>query len=532
MPVDPVLPEPPDLTRRDLLARAGQAVLWSGVSAAAVSACGGAVTRSSARPAPRHTTRMPPVGKAATYHSRPDLRPPQIHVATRPAATSGDLGPDGAAVIVTDAHAGPGQQGPMMIDRQGRLVWFKPLSDHASTRLRAFNVRVQKYRGQPVLTWWQGAIVGAHGSGHYELVDGHYRTVAQVHGADGLTGDLHEFLLTSQNTALFTCYGAAEGEIPRHSGTGTRRGAYWFGAVQEVDIATGRLLFQWRCDQHVPFSASYHGPPPADPRSQWDYFHINSIAVDPVDNNLWISSRNTWTIYKVDRRTGQVIWRLGGRENEFTMGPGTHFAFQHHVVPHPGGHVTIFDNEGGPPNEASQSRGLVLAVDEQRRKVSLVRQYHHRPAVLSPALGSVQTLTDDGAFVGWGDSSWFTEYDRSGHVVLDGRLAPGTLSYRAFEVQWLGQPPTRPAIALSRSRGHAVLHVSWNGSTEHRHWQVLGGAAAGQLAPLKVAAADQFETAITVQRPPAWLAVEALDAAGNTLGRSKAVSVASAPPAA
>src|SRR5262249_10107755 len=178
-----------------------------------------------------------------------------------------------------------------------------------------------------------------------------------------------------------------------------------YGVAQEVDVATGRLLFQWRSDKHVGLSASYERVP-AKASNTWDYFHINSIAIDPTDQNLLISSRNTWAVYKVHRTTGAVMWKLGGKGPNFRMGPGTHFAFQHHVTLHPGGILTIFDNEGGPPNEASQSRGLVLSINEPRRTARFVKQYHHRPPVMSEALGSVQTLDSGHVFIGCGSSSY------------------------------------------------------------------------------------------------------------------------------
>jgi hypothetical protein len=424
-------------------------------------------------------------------------------------------------LILTDCHAGPGQQGPMIIDRAGRLVFFKPLSDGATADLRAFNVRVQSHRGQPVITWWQGAVVAAHGEGHYEIYDQRYRLVAKVQAGNGYQGDLHEFVLTDRGTALLTCYGQDTGEVALAAG-GTWQGSYFYGVVQEIDVTSGRVLMQWRSDEHVPLDAGM-GPPPTSPESVWDYIHVNSIGVDPSDGNLLISARNTWACYKVDRRTGEVLWTLGGKRSDFQILPGAQFAFQHHVTPHPGGVLTIFDNEGGPPNEAAQSRGLVLRVDERSRQAALIRQYRHRPAVLSPALGSVQELPDGRMFVGWGDSGYFTEYDASGKAVLDGRLAPGTLSYRAFQSSWDGRPPTRPAVAVTTAGSAARLYVSWNGATEHRSWRVLGGARPGRLSALGTAGVAGFETVITVPDAPAWLAVEALNGTGHVLRRSAPV---------
>jgi hypothetical protein len=492
------------------LDRRGFLGLATGTSASLVlAACGG--TAHHQQPAHRRARPVPAQG----FVSRPDLRPPEIVVDTRPPD------PKSEYFVFTDCHGGNSQQGPLIIDRAGRLVWFKPVSDHGSAGQRVFNVRVQRYLDEPVLTWWQGAIVGAHGQGHYEIYDQRYRQVAEVQAGNGYRGDLHEFRLTDRGTALLTSYGQTEGRIPRHDGRGLRRGSYLYGVVQEVDVATDKVLMEWRSDEHVPVEASMHLPPPADPRVAWDYFHVNSVAVDPSDGNLLISGRNTWACYKVHRHTGKVIWTLGGSRSDFGQARGAHFAFQHHVVPHDNGLITIFDNESGPPNQASQSRGLVLSLDHAARQATLVREYLHHPPVLSAALGSVQALDGGGAFIGWGDSSYFTEYDPDGGVVLDARLAAGVTSYRAFQDEWRGEPVHRPRIAVRRRRDRAAdVYASWNGATVHRRWRVLGGSRADALEELRSAAVTGFETRIAVRSAPRWVAVEALGPDGRPLARS------------
>src|SRR5262249_27714864 len=200
----------------------------------------------------------------------------------------------------------------------------------------------------PVLTFWAGSVGVARATGHYEIYDRRYRQLARVEAVN-LVGDLHEFLITPEGTALLIAYGTAEGEIPSPDGEGTRWGAYLYCCAQEVDIATGKLLLQWRSDHEVPFSASRRLPVPEDPTVTSDYFHMNSIAVDPDDGNLILSSRNMWQVYKIHRRTGKTLWRLGGTGSDFDLPASARFAFQHHVTPHPGGLFTIFDNEAGPP---------------------------------------------------------------------------------------------------------------------------------------------------------------------------------------
>jgi hypothetical protein len=445
------------------------------------------------------------------FHSRPDLRPARAVISHGPgtAATAG--------VILLDSHGGIGQQGPMILDRAGELVWFRPLSAHASADHRAFNLRVQQYQGEPTLTWWQGNVVQGHGEGHYVLANSRYEQTATVHGHGGYQGDLHEFLLTGTGTALFTCYGAARADLRSLGGSASN--PYFYGVIQEVDLATGRLLFQWRSDRHIPFSHSY-APLTLHQAAPWDQFHINSINVAP-DGNLIVSARNTWTVYKVHRRTGRVMWRMGGKHSDFTMGRRTRFAWQHHVTPHPGGLYTVFDNESGDYKVGRRSRGLVLRVDEARRHVSFVRQYDPPAAVLSPALGSVQPLPGGHVFVGWGWQPYFTEYTQDGSVVFSGRLdGKHTHDYRAFKSAWTGRPAQRPRLAASRHGGETRAYVSWNGDTQVRHWALLAGPSAGRLAVAARVPRQGFESTIRTQHAGPYVAAAGYDGDGRELGRT------------
>lgn len=499
---------PPSPTDAHGLSRRGFLALAGGTGASlALSACGGAL---GSRTVDELSTVVAPV----RYLSEPHLRPPRVTVARRPASPGSQL------FVLTDAH-GRGQQGPMIMDRAGQLRWFRPYSEHGTPHLRVMNVRVQRYRGQRVLSFWVGGLVASHGAGHYELHDERYRKLAEVHAAEGMKGDLHEFRITPQDTALFTAYGVAHGEIPDGHG-GLRHGPYWYCCCQEVDIATGKLLLQWRSDEHVPFQASYLAQP-RRPSTPWDYFHMNSINIDPSDGNLIISSRNLWQVYKVDRRTGETIWRLGGRGSDFELGRGVRFAFQHDVVPHGHGIYSVFDNEAGPPAEASQSRAIVLKVDEIRRTVRLLREYHHDPKVLAPALGSMQLLPGGGVFVGWARPSWFTEWDRDGAIVFDAHLPHGVISYRAFLQEWQGVPETPPQFVVRRQGHRATLYVSWNGATVHRRWRVLGGTGSGVLSEMAGADVGGFETAIDLPRIPRWVKVEAVGESGDVVGHSDVV---------
>jgi hypothetical protein len=293
--------------------------------------------------------------------------------------------------------------------------------------------------------------------------------------------------------------------------------------VQEIDIPTGLVLYQWDSLDHVPVSYSYQ-PPPKEPGHPWDYFHVNSVQVQP-GGDLLISSRDDWSAYDVSRRTGAVKWTVGGKHSSFKMGPNTQFAFQHDIRMRADGELTVFDDGAGPPAVHKQSRALTLKLDRGRMTATLVGQEEHTPALLAFYEGNFQRLPGGDAFVGWGQRPYLTEYDSSGHEVFDARFVGNTDSYRAYRFRWSGRPVTAPALALRSSGGRVTAYVSWNGTTDTARWRVLGGSSARGLAPVETVAKTGFETAIPVNHAYSFVKVQALAADGHvqatwSLGRS------------
>jgi hypothetical protein len=389
-----------------------------------------------------------------------------------------------------------------VIDDDGSLVWFRPLGGGRV----ASDLRVQRYRGEPALTWWEGRLAGGGGKGSYVIADGSYRTVARVRAQRGLEGDLHEFLLTGEGTALFTVYRSVRG------------GRLVDNLIQEVDVATGRLLFEWSALDHVPTRHSYK----QRTSKPWDYFHLNSIDVDR-DGNLLISARNTHAIYKLDRRTGRILWTLGGKASDFRMGAGTQFAWAHDARRQPDGTITIFDNAAR-PIVRRESRGLVLAVDESARRVRLARAYRHPGGLLAPLQAGLQRLPNGNAFIGWGSTGYFSEHGPGGDLRFDARFTDrDNGSYRAYRFPWTGRPGGPPAAAAERRGARVTVYASWNGATEVARWRVLAGPTAGALAPVATGPRRGFETALTVGSREPFVAVQALDARGEVLGTSHAL---------
>src|SRR5262249_55637983 len=141
---------------------------------------------------------------------------------------------------------------------------------------------------------------------------------------------------------------------------------------QEVDVKTGLVMFEWHALGHVPLSASYSKAHPQR-GSVWDWFHINSIDLGP-DQNILISSRNTWAVYEIGHTDGRILWRLGGKNSTFALGRGVRFAWQHDATLLQDGSIEIFDNEDT-PKIANQSRAIDIGLNFAKRTATLLHQY-------------------------------------------------------------------------------------------------------------------------------------------------------------
>lgn len=505
---------PGQWTRRQVLRGGGVAA--AGVVGLGLAGFAGYEWPHAAAATPRRKAADPaPAGSTDSFVSRPDLKPPVISVTQAGAAVSGDP----AYIFVAPRGyeaASIGQSGLMIVDRAGQLVWFG--SPIGGTPL---NFTTQTYRGQPVLTWSAG-YVNALGVtyGKSYIADSSYRVIATVQAGDNAETDLHEFNLTPQDTALITAHRVVRTDLSAVGGPA--KGWVYESIAQEIDVATGKVLFAWNSLDHVPVTESRAAFAGGTAKSPYDYFHINSVSL-ASDGDVLISSRNTCTVYKVARPSGQIQWRLGGPKSDFTMGPGAAFSWQHDSrMPQPD-LLTVFDDGSSPPDEV-QSRALVLNLDTKAMKATLRHAYTAPGRLLADNQGSIQLLPDGRVFAGWGAQPYFSEFASDGDLLLSGSMPLGDQSYRTFTFDWAGHPTGRPAVAVrpNPARGSAV-YVSWNGATAVRSWEVSAGTSAATLAVAGAQAPDGFETRIPVTSEGPYFAVTALDASGHELGRSATV---------
>lgn len=265
---------------------------------------------------------------------------------------------------------------------------------------------------------------------YYEL-DNHYNLVDSFYCGNGYTTDLHELRLLSNGHALLL--GSDQQIVDMRSiiQNGDSAALVSGAIIQELD-ENKNVVFQWRSWDHFLITDATHENLTAH---VIDYVHANALEIDN-DGNILLSSRHMDEITKINRLTGETIWRLGGNNNQFNfLNDPDKFSHQHAIRRIANGHITLFDN--GNFHSPSYSRAVEYNIDEQNKTIQLVWQFRNSPDYYSYAMGNVQRLDNGNTLIGWGAGSpSVTEVDPAGNKVLEFALPDGIVSYRAFKFDW------------------------------------------------------------------------------------------------
>lgn len=465
----------------------------------------------------------PPACQTVTFHSVPDLGAQRacMNVGVHTRRTQ-----SGSYLFLTPDNDGIG----IFRDTGALVAWVKrPVGDTEEHDATVVNLWGHRY-----LAAWAGTarLIGKNkvsvNSGSVLLYNQNYQQVGDITAGPPFAPDrvdMHEFRITPQGDALIGIYEPVKLTIHHQSVTVVEYVVQKLSLVHDSrGIHTGKVLFEWHSLRHVPPSASYAGDP--GDGGAWDYFHGNAIAQD-TDGNLLISARDTWAIYKVSVKTGQILWQVGGKGDNRLGHP---WCFQHDIDALGRNEYSLFDDGGLGPGcwgkSEHPSRGLIIRVDPSKRPagVTLVHAYTHRPAIDTGYLGSVQRLSNGDVLVDWGNQPEVTQYSPDGkRRVMD--LSLSYQSYRAFRDAWVGTPASKPSVAAERTASGTKVWASWNGATNVVAWRVLAGptqtilTAAGP--PLS---RDGFETRISLNKRYSEVAVQALGPGGQVLGTSETVS--------
>jgi len=256
-----------------------------------------------------------------------------------------------------------------------------------------------------------------------------FEEVATLQMGNGYLADNHAFQLLPNGHVLMLSYDdqiidmseLVEGGHPAATVTGA--------VIQELD-AEGQVVFQWRTWDHIPVVDSYRDLT----QKNFGYIHVNAISLDPVDGNLLVCCRETSEVVKVSRTTGEILWRMGGKRNEFTFrnehpeNAPRYFKLMHDARRLPNGHLTMFDNgadEAVGDQERTYSRAVEYALDEPNRTATLIWEYRHDPDIRALTGGSVTRLPGGHTVINWGgaakagEAPALTEVDPNGQLVYE-----------------------------------------------------------------------------------------------------------------
>ncbi|NQT26970.1 aryl-sulfate sulfotransferase [candidate division KSB1 bacterium] len=282
---------------------------------------------------------------------------------------------------------------------------------------------------------------------HYIVLDETYTEIDTIKAGHGYRTDSHELQILENGHALIL---------------GTQGQNY---IVQELDL-NKNVIFEWISLDHYNTWDAIHG-------SSGDPVHINSIAED-YDGHLIVSARSQGEVSKINRQTGEFIWRLGGVHNEFDfINDPDRFTAQHHVRPVPGhpDRYTVFDN--GNYHSPQYSRGVEYKLDTEAMTAEMV--WEHVVDEYSSMMGNTQRLPNGNTFIDY--SNWApghaVEVTPEGDVVMDLEIS-GLSSYRTRRYEWEGISAIPYLIAESHNNGVALIYNKFS-DPDVDHFKIYGG---------------------------------------------------------
>jgi len=274
---------------------------------------------------------------------------------------------------------------------------------------------------------------------HYYLLDSSYQIIDSIRTGNGYTTNLHDFQIMPNGHYLLVAYDPQPVRMDTIVAGGDPSAIVIGFIVQELDL-NKNVVFQWRSWDHYQITDATEDIDLT--QHTIDYVHGNAVEFD-FDGNLLISAKNMDEITKINRQTGEIIWRLGGlksRNNQFQFinDPIT-FSHQHDIRRLQNGNVTLFDN--GNLHTPQISRAREYNLDESNKTAELVWIHSHEPPIFKSARGNVQRLSGNNTFIGWGVSlnqgdEAISEVRQDGTVELEIFLADTFMNYRTLKYPW------------------------------------------------------------------------------------------------
>ncbi|NQW30614.1 MAG: aryl-sulfate sulfotransferase [Ignavibacteria bacterium] len=293
--------------------------------------------------------------------------------------------------------------------------------------------------GRLAYTLFQSAGSGALASSVITILDTNLAEVGKVTSANNYNIAMHGFTTLPNGNRIVMCQENVIVDMASIVPGGHPAASVQQALIQEI-TPDGLLVFQWRSLDAFPITSTYEDLTGASIR----FIHNNSVDYD-TDGNFLLSMRHMSAAAKINHNTGDVMWILGGKLNQFTFSQGTgiteepKFSYQHDVRRIANGNITLFDN--GTARKPQYTRAVEYKVDEVNKTCELVWFYRHSPDIYTSLQGSVQTLPNSNRLIAWGSAVLdsnpaITEVDKNGVVVLEGYYEKNMYPYRVEKVNF------------------------------------------------------------------------------------------------
>ncbi|MBN2000990.1 aryl-sulfate sulfotransferase, partial [candidate division KSB1 bacterium] len=347
----------------------------------------------------------------------------------------------------------------IIFDTEGNPVWYNRFSD----RRRDF--KVQK---NGIIT-----MLKRDGGERFVGFNNNFEEIATFTAKNGYSTDEHELQVLENGNYLLIGIKADIVDMSTFVEGGKENAQVYETVIQEF-TPDNEMIYQWRAWDNFDITDMVS---PEDPLtgSSIRFPHMNAIDID-LDGNILLSSRHISEVTKINRQTGEIIWRLGGKNNQFTFvnDPLDGIEMQHDIRIVGPNRYTIFDN--GNLHTNSESRVPEYELDLEKMTATLVWEYRHDPLRYSHWMGNTQRLSNGNQHINWADGSLpkVTEVTPSGEKVLEMQFVQKYHSYRVHRCKWEGMVAV-PYLIIESGPTEVTLLFNKFGDPNVDHYNIYAG---------------------------------------------------------
>ena len=302
----------------------------------------------------------------------------------------------------------------------------------------------------------------------FVILDSNFNKIDSIQPTAGAFNDMHDILILDNGNYLIMGYKNSVIDLSAYTFNGSPGSANTTlkdAIIQEFDT-NHNLVFEWNSVDHIHPSDYIDGY--SYNVNNFDYVHINAFEIDD-DGNILVSMRHTDAIYKINKTTGNLMWTLGGKSNQFTfINDNNGFSGQHDIRRLSNGNISLFDNANNQPTP-KRSRGKEYTLDTVSMTCTKVYQYTYTPSFYARAMGNFQTNNNGDRLIGYGmvyrPYPNFVHVDDMDNIKAELFFEDSVVSYRA-KMNYLPFSLPTPTIDCAGGSGTATLTAPF-GHTEY-----------------------------------------------------------------